>query len=345
MAGVRSKPLRGGKYQGWFFDAKGERKFFTGTRSKKETERLAFRFEDEHRQIRMGNAPAPDASDLNGSREFGEVVDEYLAWGEAQGGRGGRPWGHTHLRNRRRHLNWWQKHLGFQTLIDLENSLPRVEAALRGLKTDGRAGKTLANYSEAIAAFCDWCVKRGYLAADPLKSLGAFDTTPRTKRRAMTAEEIQLLLQACAPHRKLLLETAFMSGLRANELRHLALNHLDRKRSGLHLDAEWTKNRQTGFQPLPASLVERLYEFAHSGEPARLYEKFYRRKDATLTIPQNPLLYISAHPARELDKDLQAAGIPKYASDGKIDFHSCRVAYINFVIEAGVTVKPDFGTD
>jgi integrase len=43
------------------------------------------------------------------------------------------------------------------------------------------------------------------------------------------------------------LETAFLSGLRANELRHLTLDHLDLDRCGLHLDAVWTKNRQPGF--------------------------------------------------------------------------------------------------
>src|SRR5688500_8053948 len=111
MAGVRSKSIKGGKYQGWFFDAKGGRKFFTDTRSKRETERLALRFEDEHRQIRVGNAPEPDLVERHGNRHFDEVVDEYLAWGESQGGRGGRPWSKEHTLKRQTHLRWWQQHL------------------------------------------------------------------------------------------------------------------------------------------------------------------------------------------------------------------------------------------
>ena len=83
----------------------------------------------------------------------------------------------------------------------------------------------------------------------------------------MTSVEIQRVLATCAPHRRLFLETAFTSGLRLNELRHLTLQHLDRKQCGLQLDAEWTKNRKAGFQPLARSLVERLYEFAVSGQP------------------------------------------------------------------------------
>ena len=339
MAGVRSKPLRGGKYQGWFFDANGDRKFFTGTRSKKETERLALRFEDEHRQIRMGYVPAPDASDLNGSRDFQQVLDEYLAWGESQGGRNGRPWGQEHMRKRQAHLIWWQKRLSLDTLADIDNILPRVEKALREIQDKGRAGKTLTNYAEAIGAFCDWCVKRSYLAQDPLKSLGRFDTTPKSQRRALTADEIARLLEACAPHRRLVYETAFMSGLRANELRNLTIHHLDREQSGLLLDAAWTKNREQGFQPIPSSLTDHLYEFAHSGEPIRLYEKFYKGKPRRRTIPNEPLLYVPSETARDLDKDLRAANIPKHTPEGKVDFHACRVAYISFVIESGVTIK------
>ena len=44
-------------------------------------------------------------------------------------------------------------------------------------------------------------------------------------------------------------------------------------------------------------------------------------------------------PARELDKDLQATGIPKYTKAGKLDFHALRVTYINLVIASGVNPK------
>ncbi len=339
MAGVRSKPLRGGKYQGWFIDANGDRKFFTGTRSKKGTERLAYRFEDEHRQIRTGYVPEPDVADSHGNRDIAEVMDEYLDWGASQGGRNGRSWGKEHTRKRQTHLLWRKKRLSLYTLADVEGILSQVEKALRELQKKGRAGKTLTNYAEAIGAFCDWCVKRGYLVSDPLKSLGRFDNIPQSQRRAITADEITRLLNAFAPHRRLASETAFMSGLRANELRNLTIHHLDREQSGLILDADWTKNRESGFQPIPSPLAERLYEFALSGEPVRLYEKFYRGKPCRRPIPDEPLLYVPSETARDLEKDLQAAGIPKHTPEGKIDFHACRVAYIMFVIESGVTVK------
>ena len=164
MAGVRKKPTKSGKYQGWFVDAAGKQRFFTGTRSKTATQHLAERLEDEHRQVRLGYRPAPQAADRQRHRSVEEVKGEYVAWGESQGGRKGKPWATWHTHKRRTHLQWWQDRLGLATLADLAGILPRVEEALRDLQAKGRAGKTIANYAEALGAFCDWCVRRGYLA-------------------------------------------------------------------------------------------------------------------------------------------------------------------------------------
>ncbi|MBM3946888.1 MAG: site-specific integrase [SAR202 cluster bacterium] len=337
MAGVRSKANRRGRYQGWFINASGKQQFFLGTRKKEETRRMAERLEDEHRQVRLGYRPAPSTADRHSRRGFEETVAEYLAWGGSQGGRGGRPWSETHARNRRICLAWWKDRLSVETLADLEGVLPRVEKALRELQANGKAGKTLANHAEALHALSLWCEQRGYLAVDPLKGLASFDTTPKTRRRALSAEEITRFLGACAPHLRLLYETAFLSGLRASELRSLTLGHLDRGRCGLRLDAAWTKNRQEGFQPLPRPLVERLV--ASAGESDRLYVQSYEVARQRRPAPKGRLLYVPWHTAQAVYADLERAGIPQWTPQGKVDFHALRVAFINMVIEGGATVK------
>ena len=208
---------------------------------------------------------------------------------------------------------------GASRCAGLEGILPRAEKALRGLQELGRAGKTIANYAEGLSAFCDWCVQRGYLAGDPLKGLAPFDTTPKVQRRAMTPEEIKALLAVAPPHRSLLYETAFLSGLRANELRSLRVEHLDVQRCGLQLEPEWTKNRRPGFQPLPAALVLRLKQFVATGEADLLYKDAYRRGQAKKALPESPLLYVHSQPARALGPDLKAAGFPPR----QVDFHAC----------------------
>ena len=156
---------------------------------------------------------------------------------------------------------------------------------------------------------------------DPLSGLAAFDTTPVTKRRAMTLEEIHKLLEKCAPERRFRYEVAFTSGLRAGELRSLRVSHLDVQRNGLQVDAAWTKKRKPGFQPLPGWLVEKL-------------AKESKGKDSDA-----PLLFVSTHTARDLDEDLESAGIPKWRPSGKLDFHACRVAFVTFILEARASVK------
>ena len=208
---------------------------------------------------------------------------------------------------------------------------------LRELQAAGRSGKTLTNYVGALGAFCKWCVQRGYLTIDPLASIAPFDTTPQSQRRAMTSEEITALLEVCPSHRRLLYEVAFLTGLRVNELRNLTVGHLDVENSGLRLDAEWTKNRKPGFQPLPATLTNHLQEYAGTDDAPRLYAQAYG--DNVANAPTDPLLYVPSHTARTMDQDLETAGIEKYGPGGKLDFQACRVAYINMVIESGVTVK------
>ena len=183
MAGVRNTPQPTGKYQAWFVSMDGQRKFFVGTRNRKETLRMAQRFEDEHRQVRLGYRPPPERSDRHRLRSVTEVVHEYLAWGQLQGGLRGHGWSPVHFSKRQTHLTWWQQQLSLNVLGDLDACLPRVEGALQHLQEQGRAGKTLANYVEALTAFCDWCLTRQYLATDPLRALRPVTTTPRTRRR------------------------------------------------------------------------------------------------------------------------------------------------------------------
>ena len=335
MAGVRKKPNPGGKYHGWYKDSTGNRRFFTGTRNRKTTEAMAHRLEDEHRETRLGYRPAKTSAQKQRPLPFSRFVDEYLEWGQAQGGWLGKPWSTTHAHNRQTQLTFWQNRLRIKTLGDLDGIQPRVEKILRTLQRNGKAGKTLANYVEGLAAFCDWCVTRSYLAEDPLKGIAAIDTAPKTRRRAMTPLEIGNVLNAAEPHMAILYETAIGSGLRANELRNLTLDHLDTENGGIRLEAEWTKNRRPGFQPLPFNLVHRLKEFGQSGEPYRLYQAAYRRGRAKKDPPQAPLLYVPSQPARCFHRDLEKVGIPISTKEGKLDFHAARVAYINMLFDSG----------
>ena len=250
-----------------------------------------------------------------------DTVQDYLAYGESQGGRGGRPWGRTHARNQRAQLAWWHEQVGFKTLEDLMTALRPVETALVKLRDRGRTGKTLRSYQESLQSFCRWCIDRGYLPSDPLARLRKFDATPRTRRRVLSLADITAIMEVAPRERRLLYEMALFSGLRLGELRHLRGAHLDIDRGGVRLEAEWTKNRRAGFQPLPAHLVARL---------ARATE-----------FPSSPLLRVPSQPqlTRVFDRDLQAAGIEKINEQGVAVFHSWRGTYGTLLDSLGASPK------
>jgi integrase len=339
MASVGKPHKNGAKFRAIYIDSNGKRKFVAGTKNRKETLAIAQKLEDDHRQVRLGYRDAPTSARKHRGRPFEDVVDEYLEWGDAQGGRKGRPWSEIHSKRRITIIGWWRTRLGLVTLVDLVGCLPRVEKALRDFESEGKAGKTLRNHAEALKAFCSWCVNRGYLADNPLKALAPFDTTPKTRRRAMTPDEIRALLSACRPQHRLLYETALCSGLRANELTNITIDSLDVERVGLHLDAAWTKDRESGFQPLPRDLVGRLQKYAMSGEALRIYKANIKKAKVKKIPPQRPLLYVPTHTDRCLNIDLVAAGIPKVTPKGKLDFHALRTAYINLVLDGDVSVR------
>ena len=185
-----------GKYRGWFTNSGGKQEDFTGTTSRKKTLEMARRFEDQHREIRLGYRPPPTLADRFRSKCFTDVKDEYISWGETQGGRAGGPWGKTHARNRKSHLKEWQGYLSIKVLSDLSGVQVGVERKIREMQkagltnktiADKKAGltnKTIANKVESLRALLGWCVDREYLESDPLKRLKSRSVSSRMRHLA-----------------------------------------------------------------------------------------------------------------------------------------------------------------
>ncbi|HAA54310.1 MAG TPA: hypothetical protein DCE42_06120 [Myxococcales bacterium] len=226
-----------------------------------------------------------------------------------------------------------------ETLSDLFDALPKVEEVLYEMQDKGRVGKTLTNFGETLSAFCAWCLERKYLSANPLQGMTKFDTSPKSIRRVMTIEELQLLLEASPPHLRLLFELAVLTGIRVNELRNLTVDHLDLESEGLHLDEDWTKNRKSGFQPLPTLLLQRLQDWIASGKAKELYRKYRSKSTDARPIPSEPLLFVPLNPRHSIHRIMKRIGIAKETAKGKLDFHALRTTYINLVDGSGATVK------
>ena len=318
----RTKDRSGKFHPKWrfkFFNFNGKRITRTGFTSKADTKKLAAKIEAEQDAIRKGLLPKPKESSK--PRLFSEVINEYLAWGESQGGRGGRPWSNVHFRLLRLRIGFWQKQLKLDWLADLNGILPSVEAGLRELQAKGLAGKTLQHYASTLTAFCDWAIKRNYLDNDPLQNLQDFDTTPKTIRRAPLPEEIWAILSVAPLLRQVLYMVAVLSGLRANELRNIRVRHLDVKNNGFNLEAGWTKGRKATFQPLDPELVALLVEISKGKGP------------------DDFLFHVPANTAEMLYRDMEKAGVPKVTAEGKLDFHALRNGFVTYAYEVGANDK------
>jgi len=323
----RTKGKDGSYHPRWRFrylGADGKPAVATGFSDKGETRRLAQQLTLEADEIRRGVRKPPQPADTESLKPISVPIEAYLAWGSSQGGRGGRPWAKGYRKLQASHLSWWVEALGLKTLRGI--TLSGVEKALQAKAAgDAVTGKTLSNMAMTLYGFAHWCVKRKYLASDPLDGLRKFDCSVSSKnfRRAFTLEEVGSLLATSPSHRRLVYRLALVTGFRASEIKSLRVGDLDVESRTLLLKAENAKNRKEAPCALPVDLAEELGRYSEGRAP-----------EQALLPDFNP-----NHAVRLLDLDLEAAGIAKRTFDGKVDFHALRTTHVNLGIELGFDVK------
>lgn len=87
---------------------------------------------------------------------------------------------------------------------------------------------------------------------------------------------------------------------------------------------------------MPIEIHKELLKFA--GNAHELYDK-YKRNGTTISVPENPLLFVPQQVFRTIKRHYKKAGIELSNIDGVVDFHALRVTYINLVIRSGVDAK------
>lgn len=310
-----------GKWRIRYRGPDGAWKHATGFVDKGETRRLAEQLAMRADEINRGIREAPKVADQESRRPLQEHVDAYLAWGAAQGGRGGRPWAPLHREYQERRLGDLVSALGLKTLRDV--NLADVEKVLQGMHERGLSGKTINLHAMSLRSFVNWCRKRKLLEGDPLDGLRKYDGTARTERRDLMPDEVGRLLVAAPPERALLYRVALSTGFRAGELRSLRVGDLDAGAATLRLRAEHAKDRRDVVRPVPSDLVTDLAACAQGKTP-----------EAILL----PAILVADY-LRNLYRDLKVAGITQRTFRGKVDFHALRVTYCNLVSDVGMDPK------
>ena len=283
-----------------------------------------------------------------------------------------------HCEARKFYLDKIAEKCGFQRLRDLDRSA--LERWLASEADKGASARTHNAYRAAAVGFGNWCVFNRRLASNPFTGLCKANekADPRRKRRALTEEELQRLLQAARRRplqecltirrgknagkaranvsdktrarlervgweRALIYKTLVLTGLRKGELASITVGQvwLEGNAPFLQLDAADEKNRQGSHIPLRADLAADISEWLAEKLRTEREEALRKGEPVPDRLPGGLKLFnVPAGLIRILDRDLVAAEIPKRDERGRtIDVHALRHTFGTHLSKAGVPLR------
>jgi integrase len=194
-----------------------------------------------------------------------------------------------------------------------------------------RSAATANRWLEAVVCFINWGVADGRWPEGLLSGLTRYVGDKRRVRRGVSLGDLERLISSTETgpvrgrltghQRALLYRTCLVSGMRANEARHLEVRHLVATPPHIALPARVQKNRQQRSIPIPPRLMLELLEATAAKAPAaRVFD-----------VPSDT--------ARMLRRDLKAAGIPYTTESGVFDFHGLRHQTGSLMLLAGANPK------
>lgn len=228
--------------------------------------------------------------------------------------------------------------MGADRLADL--SPARVQRAIAKIREERKVSlRTLNRYQVAIKSLSRWLVREGRIESDPLQGLTGFnaETDRRHRRRALTADEVRLLVAAAengprfqgvdGPDRATLYRVAAGTGFRASEIASLTPDSfdLDGAPPTITVRAGYSKNRHETVHPIRRDLAKSLRPWVASKQTG---------------APVFDVPGLRYRTARMMRFDLEAAELSYVDDDGQYaDFHALRHSYITDVVRAGASVK------
>jgi len=209
-----------------------------------------------------------------------------------------------------------------------QNAVSRVAHNRKGCTKETivpLGARTKNHYLETLRTFCNWCVKRGRMPANPVAHVEKVEQSQdvRRERRALSEEEVRRLLGAVPEEYRILYRVALCTGLRRSELLELQWGDikLDDPTPHIQLRAKTTKARRADGLPLRADLVESLRQ--QRGDAADGDRVFAR-------VPR----------IKEHKRWLAAAGIAYTDANGRrADIHALRHTYGTLLSKAGVSPR------
>lgn len=202
----------------------------------------------------------------------------------------------------------------------------QVDGLGRAVRTKRSLSPAAKNhYLASLVTFCRWCIKRKRMAANPVADVEKVDETAdvRRERRALSAEELERLLDVVPEKYRLGYRMLIGTGLRRAELIALRWGDvaLNADRPFIQLRAKETKSRRADALPLRAELAELL-----------------RRAKGDATEGERIVKALPRVPTHR--KYLEKAGIPWLDDLGRrADIHAMRHSYGTLLSKGGVSPR------
>ena len=221
---------------------------------------------------------------------------------------------------------------GFEAWSDIDgNKVKMFLTKSRG--DDGYGERTYNAHLRAFKEFSAWLIQEDRVSgSDPMKNHKLIKQTEfRKKRRALTTDEIQKLIEAteAAPkrynmtghERSLVYRLAIETGLRAGEIKSLTVLSFDFKHLGVRVEASNSKGKRSADLILMSETAKAIKALLDSKSLS----------DKAFGMPHK------ANTAAMLKEDLKAAKIPYTDDSGRdCDFHALRHTFITNLSRAGV---------
>lgn len=251
-------------------------------------------------------------SDAAAATGVTQHVEDYLADCLSRGD------GEAYVKVKQSQLTAMLGGVGAKRLADL--TVDTVSNYLAGLRSQGKSPRTRNQHRATVIAWLNWCVSRARLDHHRLDTIPRLneDLDRKRKRRAATDEEIEKLLDAMPPHRRLVLLAAVFTGLRRGELNQIERRDLNLDQRMLTVRAEVGKTKKPSVIPLHSELCQALRDSVGAMRPT---ERVFK------PVPM----------MKTFRRDLERAGIDFKDENGRqLDFHALRGTFATRLLRSGI---------
>ena len=334
MASIFKKTRdKGKKNRPWwieYVDAEGERAYAKGFTDKGLTEQLASKLETEV-MLRKRGMIDPESERLLAIKK--STIDSHLEVFE-------RALDNATPKHRKLTISRIRRLIeqcGIRSIGEI--NAEKVEHALKDLrKAEDLGARTYNHYLQAIDEFGKWLVSTKRLLTNPVAGIARLnaETDVRHKRRALSPEEVMLLVESARTSgqdvqgydgelRARVYLMSFMTGLRRQELASLTPRsfYLDAPQPILKVKAACSKHRREDTLPMHPELVAMVRDWIKGMDPdAELFPRLDKKKTWYM-----------------VQKDLERVGIPYETAEGIADFHAAgRHSHVTGLLRNGATL-------